>query len=147
MLWEKKLPNGTPTPLTRQNLLNAPKQMNPVNIQDELSKGTYHFQSEPAFSPDGKSIAFVTWNDVEMGKVVLYDYSGEMLLKTGIDNKVLTKEKGIYRTPSFSPDGKMIVFRKDGGNEHQGFTYAKEPGIYVVPADGSAEPKLICPQG
>ena len=147
MLWEKKLPNGTPSPLTRQNLFAAPKQINPVDIQAELSKGTYHFQAEPAFSPDGKSIAFVTWNDGEMGKVVLYDYSGETFAKTGSDHKILTTKKGIYRTPAFSPDGQWIVFRKDGGNGHQGYTHSKEPGIYIVPVDGSAEPKLICPQG
>lgn len=147
MLWEKKLPNGTPSPLTRQNLLNAPKQMGPVDIQENLSKGTYHFQSEPAFSPDGKSIAFVTWNDEEMGKVILYDYTGEQFAKTGNDHKVLTKKKGIYRTPAFSPDGKWIVYRRDGGNGHQGYTHTKEPGIYLVPTDGSAEPKLLCPQG
>ncbi|HFA49788.1 MAG TPA: amidohydrolase [Bacteroidetes bacterium] len=151
MLWEKKLPNGTPAPLTRQNLLTAPKQTQPVNIQEELSKGTYHFQAEPAFSPDGKSIAFVTWNDVQMGKLVLYDYSGEMLAKTGSDHQVLTTEKGIYRTPSFSPDGKWIVFRKEGGNGHQGFTHTKEPGIYIVAvptsAGRSSAPRLICPQG
>ena len=147
MLWEKKLPDGLPTPLTRQNLLNAPKQAAPVDIKEALSKGTYHFQAEPAFSPDGKSIAFVTWNDEQMGKVVLYDYSGEKFAASGSDRQVLTKEPGIYRTPAFSPDGKMIVFRKDGGNSHQGYVHTKEPGIYVVPADGSADPKFICPQG
>jgi len=54
---------------------------------------------------------------------------------------------GIYRTPSFSPDGKQIVFVKEGGNSHQGYTHSKEPGIYLMPSDGSAEPKLVTPQG
>ena len=46
---------------------------------------------------------------------------------SGISEK-LTREKGIYRTPSYSPDGNRIVYRKDDGNMHQGYTHCKEPG-------------------
>ncbi|MBC7774257.1 MAG: PD40 domain-containing protein, partial [Phycisphaerae bacterium] len=45
--------------------------------------------------------------------------------------------KGMYRTPSFSPDGKKIVFRKQGGDDELGFTFCNKPGIYEINTDGS----------
>jgi imidazolonepropionase-like amidohydrolase/Tol biopolymer transport system component len=116
-LWKKELPNGTPARLTAATEL----------------------EYEPAFSPDGKSIAYVTWTDTDMGAVRRLD------LATGQSTK-LTPEKGIYRTPNFSPDGKTIVYRKDGGNDHQGFTHSKEPGIYTLPAAGG-KPTFVTRQG
>ncbi len=116
-LWKKELPNGTPTRLTNSKEL----------------------EYEPAFSPDGKRIAYVTWTDADMGAVRILD------LATGQSTK-LTSEKGIYRTPAFSPDGKTIVYRKDGGNDHQGFTHSKEPGIYTIPAAGG-KPAFVTRQG
>src|SRR5690606_7007302 len=46
-LWTKNLPNGTPKRLT---------------------SGT-DFEAEPAFSPNGKEIIFVTWNDLTLGAI------------------------------------------------------------------------------
>lgn len=100
-LWRMELPDGAPERITSDA----------------------QFEFEPAFSPDGKSLAFVSWDDTEKGAVWLMDIS------SGRKEKI-TQEKGIYRTPSFSPDGKQLVFRKDGGNSHQGFTFCEEPGIY-----------------
>ncbi len=127
-LWKKDLPNGKP-----QQLMESPSRQ-------RENKGQPAFQSEPTFSPDGNSIAYVTWDDEAMGTVRTYNL-------TTSRSQTLTKEKGIYRTPSYSPDGKMIVYRKDGGNSHQGFVHCKEPGIYTVAADGSDEPKFIHPTG
>lgn len=93
-----------------------------------LTTGT-DFESEPAFSPDGKTIAYVTWNDQEKGAV-------HKIASTGGKSTKLTTEKGIYRTPSFSPDGKTIAFRKESGNNDQGRTFAKNPGIYTMNVDG-----------
>ena len=117
-LYKKSLPKGKPKRLTNNE----------------------SFEFEPTFSPNGNSIAYVTWEDEAMGMVQVMSSSGK-------SSKVLTKEKGIYRTPAFSPDGKWIVYRKDGGNSHQGYTHCKEPGLYLVPVDGSAEPKFLTPQG
>lgn len=120
-LWKMNLPNGKAEKLVK-------------NANND-------FQFEASFSPDGKKMAYVTWNDEAMGAVwLLNNLSGNQAKK-------LTTKKGIYRTPSFSPDGITIVFRKDGGNSHQGYTHSKKPGIYTMSANGEGEPKLVTPQG
>jgi imidazolonepropionase-like amidohydrolase/Tol biopolymer transport system component len=106
-LWKKDMPNGTPKRLTSDT----------------------DFEAEPTFSPDGKSIVYVSWNDEAMGSLK------KMELLTNKTTK-LTTEKGIYRTPQYSPDGKMICYRKEGGNEHQGYTYSKNAGLYTISSDG-----------
>ena len=116
-LWKKTLPDGTPVRLTQSTEL----------------------EYEPAFSPDGRSLVYVTWTDTEMGAVRKLD------LTTGTSIR-LTTEKGIFRTPSFSQDGKTIVFRKEGGNDHQGFTHSKMAGIYTITAEGG-KPFFVTPQG
>jgi imidazolonepropionase-like amidohydrolase len=114
-LWEKALPDG-----------------NPVKI----SSGT-DFEFEPAYAPGGKSIVYVSWNDENMGAVMIRDFG------TPNQPRKLTPEQGIYRTPSYSPDGLTIVFQKDPGNSDLGFLHSTKPGIYIVPADGSGEPKFL----
>ena len=116
-LWKMNLPNGKPERLTDQKA----------------------FEFEPSFSPDGKKIIYVAWDDEAMGSIILYDLKGKK-------RKVLTTKKGIYRTPSFSPNGEMIVYRKEGGNGHQGYTFSKKAGIYVMNKDGSDE-KLVTKEG
>jgi imidazolonepropionase-like amidohydrolase/Tol biopolymer transport system component len=120
-IWKKDLPNGKPMPLIKNGTGNA-------------------FQAEASFSPDGNSIVFVTWDDEAMGTVQTMNLQSQV-------RKTLTKEKGIYRNPSYSPDGKLILFRKSGGNSHQGYVHCKEPGLYTVAADGSAAPKFVTTSG
>ncbi len=108
-IWTKKLPNGKPKRLT--------------NGSD--------FEFEPTFSPDGKTIAFVTWNDENLGAIYKIPASGGTMIK-------LTTEKGIYRTPSFSPDGNMITYQKESGNNDQGRSFTKKTGIYTMNTDGSS---------
>ena len=112
-LWKKDLPNGVPTRLTN---------------------GT-DFEFEPQFSPNGNNIVYVTWSDLEKGAIF-------QIPSTGGTPQKLTLTKGIYRTPSYSPDGKTIAFRKENGNTDQGFTFTKEPGIYTMDASGGIEKKL-----
>ncbi|MCC6723829.1 MAG: PD40 domain-containing protein [Saprospiraceae bacterium] len=130
-IWLKGIPDGKAEPM----------------IKSIDGKGIKGFQFEPSFNPkEDLEMVFVSWDDEEMGAIwkVNYEIGAEFPEKKPIR---LTKSPGIYRTPSFSPDGKWIVFVKEGGNEHQGFAHCKEPGIYLIPSDGSAEPKLVTPQG
>ncbi|MCC5937168.1 MAG: PD40 domain-containing protein [Lunatimonas sp.] len=116
-IWTKQLPNGKPKRLTSGS----------------------DFESEPHFSPDGNKVLFVTWNDLDKGTI------SEIQRNDGRVTR-LTAEKGIYRTPAYSPDGRQIVYRKEPGNLDQGRTFSKNPGLYVMAADGS-EPRLITREG
>ena len=116
-LWKKDLPDGQVRRLTDDR----------------------HMEFEPAFSPDGSRIAYVTWEDEAMGAIYQMD------LRSGQRSKLTTK-KGIYRTPSYSPDGQTIVFRKERGNGHQGFIHTKKPGIYHLSASGGEE-QFVCAEG
>ncbi len=116
-LWTKKLPNGSPKRLT----------------------GSTDLEFEPSFSPDGKELVYVSWNDENLGAIQKIPSSGGKSVQ-------LTKEKGIYRTPAFSPSGQQITFRKEAGNMDQGFTFDKKPGIYTMNANGSNLKHLI-PEG
>lgn len=113
-IYAMKLPNGTPKRLT--------------SVSD--------FEFEPSFSPDGKSIVYVSWNDENLGAIMRVSTNG------GTPTK-LSSEKGIYRNPSYSNNGQKIVYRKEGGNNDQGRTFTKKTGLYVMSADGSNVKFLI----
>lgn len=59
-------------------------------------------QFEPAYSPDGKWICYVSWNDNEGGQVWRVSSSG------GTPEQITTVP-GLYQHPYWSSDGKMIV--------------------------------------
>ncbi len=116
-LYTMKIPNGKPKRLT---------------------SGT-DFEFEPSFSPDGKSIIYVTWNDEEKGAIW-------KIPATGGTPTRLSGEKGMYRTPSYSPDGSKIVYSKEDGNSAMGYAYTVDPGIYWMSAEGG-DPKFVSDGG
>ena len=81
----------------------------------------------------------MTWNDQELGSI----YS---LRLNGGDPVKLSMQKGIYRNPAYSHDGKLITYRKESGNNEQGRTFSKKTGIYIMNTDGS-DPKFIIKEG
>lgn len=107
-IWIKKLPDGKPKRLTNETAL----------------------EYEPSFSPDGKTIVYVTWEDEQKGAIK------KVAVKGGIPTQ-LTKEKAIYRTPSFARDGSKITYYKESGNGAMGFAYTQKSGIYWMNHDGS----------
>ncbi len=110
-IYKKALPNGKPERIT-----NSKAQ-----------------EFEPSFSPDGKSLVYVTWTDDNKGSICKID------LHPDAKPVALTAKKGLYRTPSFSPDGNWIVYTKEGSNDIMGNTYTIKPGIYLMPASGHKE--------
>ena len=58
----------------------------------------------------------------------------------------LTEEPGKYVEPTFSPDGKTVVYRKASGGSILNPTWSLEPGIYSVSAK-SGESALITKSG
>ncbi|MBY0245606.1 MAG: amidohydrolase family protein [Sphingobacteriaceae bacterium] len=116
-LYKKELPNGNPERLTNET----------------------NFEFEPAFSPDGKTLIYTTWNDEFKGSIKKLD------LKT---NKTIaiTDEKGYYYSPSFNNKGDKIVFKKGVGNDVLGTIYGKKTGIYTMNVNGGSK-KLITENG
>lgn len=66
----------------------------------------------PSFSPDGKQVVYVTWDDHLGGALVRQEIQGEP--------QVLNQELGLYMSPSFSLDGTQVVFLQDEGQSLRG---------------------------
>ena len=70
------------------------------------------YDAEPSVSPDGRSIVFTSKRD---GPRALY-----VMRLDGSGAKRLTTAPGEQSSPSFSIDGKYIVFRQDARDTHRG---------------------------
>jgi Tol biopolymer transport system component/DNA-binding winged helix-turn-helix (wHTH) protein len=85
---------------------------------------------EPVFSPDGRQIAFVRGGEDPMtgGNGIYLKYvNSETPLK-------ITSKPGDYASPVWSPDGRFVAFTRH---------FEGDKGIYIIPALGGAERKLI----
>lgn len=123
-LWIMDLPSGTPRRLTP-------------------SENTGEF--EPAWSPDGQHIAYVTWNDLDGGSVsrVRSDGSGRP--------ERLSRKPAYYEMPAFSLDGRRIVVGRGPRNMRKDLREDERPpapavGVELVwlPSAGGAE-TLVSP--
>ena len=117
-IYVRDLPNGTPHRLT--------KQMD-------------HFEFYPAWSRDGNSVVYTTWNDSTYGTIRVAPAAGG-------DGRVVTDKPGHYVEPAFSPDGTKIVYRTTSDGFLRPATWSRETGIYVVPTAGGAA-KLVSKRG
>jgi len=108
-LYIKSLPNGAPKALT--------------------SDAKDHFEYDPTWSRDGKTIAFVVWDDQKLGHVHRVRASGGRSVQ-------LTQQPGHYHGPRFSPDGSHIVVQATGGGYLTSPDWSMQTGVFSVPMRG-----------
>ncbi len=98
------------------------------------------FEYAPAFSPDGRWLAFTTWHD-----------EGGHLWKSALDGAEapgepirLTTEPGEYLNPAWSPDGESLVVLRGTGATQRGRNWQANPFYHLtlVPASGGAAEDL-----
>jgi imidazolonepropionase-like amidohydrolase/Tol biopolymer transport system component len=107
----------------------------PTGTPHRLTKQTDHFEWYPAWSRDGKSIVYTTWNDQTLGTI-------RIAPATGGDGRVITDKPGHYLEPAFSPDGTKVVYRTASDGELRSALWSRETGIYVVPAAGGKSTRI-----
>jgi imidazolonepropionase-like amidohydrolase len=122
-LYRKVLPDGAPVRLT----------------EDE------HMEYAPSYSPDKSTIVYATWSDDEKGRI-------RIIAPDGSGARELVSVRGHYTAPSFSPDGKHVVYRRATGDSVRGEAFGTDPGIYIVSVDGvdgadGGEPSLVRESG
>jgi len=82
--------------------------------------------SDPAWSPDGKTVVFMSDRD---GDIEIYTASPD-----GTHLRRLTHSPGRDAHPAFSRGGKKIAFQSPRGD--------RQPQVYVMNADGSNQTRL-----
>jgi Tol biopolymer transport system component len=79
----------------------------------------------PAWSPDGRKLAFVSDRD---GNSDVY-----VMNANGKGQRNLTRNRGYDADPAWSPNGRKIAFISNRDGHY---------GVYVINADGSGQPRL-----
>jgi imidazolonepropionase-like amidohydrolase/Tol biopolymer transport system component len=116
-IYTKRLPDGQATRLTK----------------DE------RYEFFPSFSRDGQWIVYTTWSDSEHGRV-------RVIKPDGSGGRDVIAAPGHYAEPSFSPDGRQIVYRHVGADFTRGPLHGDDSGVYVVAAAGG-EPLMVRESG
>jgi len=104
------------------------------NNPRRLTRGD-EFESYPAFSRDGRSIAYVSWDDDKAGRIKVVGVGGG-------EGRIVTPEPGHYVEPAFSPDGSLIAYRKTSDGFLMTPLYGQDPGIYVIPTKGGTAKRV-----
>ena len=113
-LYLMELPFGSPRRLTREDRI----------------------EFAPAFSQDEQWVVYATWTDADKGRI-------RVIRADGSGARDLVTAPGHYSAPSFSPDGQWVTYRSESGDAVRGPTHGENPGVFIVPFDGSEEPRRI----
>lgn len=115
-IYVKDLPDGKPRRLTRQE---------------------HDFEFYPSFSRDGRYIVYTTWNDQSLGSVRIASVDAD-----ANENWVVTEEPGHYTEPAFSPNGKIVVYRKGSGGRLTSPLWSRDTGLYSIAARGGTAKRI-----
>ncbi|MFN9116589.1 MAG: amidohydrolase family protein [Gemmatimonas sp.] len=100
----------------------------------------------PVWAPDGKSVAYVTWEDARGGQIVRADRDAKGVWRT----RPLTQVAGLYTDLAWSPTGTRIVASRAAAREMQeaggAFFGPAAAELVWVPATGGL-PTRIMPAG
>jgi dipeptidyl aminopeptidase/acylaminoacyl peptidase len=106
----------------------------------QITSGDYE-DGQPAWSPDGKWLAFVSDRDRERFQ---RQWRGDLWVvpSTGGRPRRLTRGRGLAAYPQFSPDGRWIAYL---GHEHNlpGSSSSKNKHVFIVPAQGGQPPRSV----
>ena len=105
---------------------------------DTLTKGDFD-ETSPAWSPDGKQLAFVSNRSADRERNENLDIC-VMDVTPGTAIKQLTTWAGADVSPQWSPDGKMIAYSSSSSN--QPFTMYGQGTVSVIPSAGGAARSL-----
>ncbi len=111
-VWLKTLPDGQPR---------------------RVSKATA-FEYEPTWSADGKTLAWVQWDDEGGSALQLMPLDGQQA-------RSVVSSAAVIRQPAFSPDGNTLVYQIEPGNKCMAGFHPQD-GLYTVPAAGGAPQRI-----
>ena len=123
------------TALDRLYVTDVPASGNATAPKKLVEGSGYQFQ--PAFSPDGRWITYVTWVEGEGGHIWKMPAAG------GAPTK-LTTTRGYFQQPVFSADGQRIVALRGSAPAYQEETQQGGNDFVWIPANGGA-PTLVMP--
>jgi len=115
-VWIMDLPDGEPRRLT-------PESFPP-------------FELSPAWSPDGRSIAFASWDERARGELWTVAARG------GTPRKI-SAETGEYLNPEWSPDGRRIVAARGSGATAHGRTWPENRWYDLVSLPAAGGPAAV----
>jgi Tol biopolymer transport system component/imidazolonepropionase-like amidohydrolase len=116
--WLMDLPNGSPHRVT-------PDSFGPLEMS-------------PAWSPDGRWLAFTSWDDEHLGHVW-------KIAASGGEPQRLTPEPGEYLNPVWSPDGQQLVVTRGSGATLRGRTVSNNLWYELcrLPAGGGVVTPIV----
>ncbi|MDQ3528506.1 MAG: S9 family peptidase [Actinomycetota bacterium] len=102
----------------------------------QLTRGDYD-HAEPAWSPDGRTLAFVAARHDERDTDLISDIF--LVPAEGGDARQVTDTTQALTQPVFTPDGSTICYRAQSNTDIVG----RNTQLFRIPADGSAAPQAL----